>query len=208
MVDFCVRYCENLEYLIEHGNHILELAKNHDTFEPSVSAVLQEIFVYLKPLEARNIFAYDDIGSLVEVISPSLEYTTTLPGAKAPYVALLFYAADVLQVLIRVLEQIYTYYEQPDLHAPVLRTLQELHCCQIILPTIQIMREMLSFAIQCLDAIDHLIRTYNLLHYFPKGSQAANEVESAKQEIIKTRWRIHNPINRMGNRYINHYGPK
>uniref|UniRef100_A0A1A9ZMY8 Mitochondrial inner membrane protein Mpv17 n=1 Tax=Glossina pallidipes TaxID=7398 RepID=A0A1A9ZMY8_GLOPL len=62
----------------------------------------------------------------------------------------------------------------------------------IILPNLQIMREMLSFAIQCLDAdfkdltaIDHLIRTYNLLHYFPKRSQASNELESAKQEIYK-----------------------
>uniref|UniRef100_A0A1B0GBW1 Virilizer N-terminal domain-containing protein n=1 Tax=Glossina morsitans morsitans TaxID=37546 RepID=A0A1B0GBW1_GLOMM len=221
MVDCCVRYCENLEYLIEHGNHILELAKNHDTFEPSVSAVLQEMYVYLKPLEARNIFAYDDIGSLVEVINRSLEYITTFPGdlimglrilkllaispntqvyksadtqeLKHRYVALQFYAADGLQVLIRVLEKIYTYYEQPGLHAPVLMTLQGLHCCQIILPTLQVMREMLSFAIQCRDAdfkdltaIDHLMRTYNLLHYFPKGSQAANEVESAKQEIIQT----------------------
>uniref|UniRef100_A0A1B0FBJ6 Uncharacterized protein n=1 Tax=Glossina morsitans morsitans TaxID=37546 RepID=A0A1B0FBJ6_GLOMM len=35
MVDCCVRYCENLEYLVELGNHILQLAKNHDTFEPS-----------------------------------------------------------------------------------------------------------------------------------------------------------------------------
>ncbi|KAL9875673.1 VIR_N domain-containing protein isoform 2-T2 [Glossina fuscipes fuscipes] len=221
MVDCCVRYCENLEYLIEHGNHILELAKNHDTFEPSVSAVLQEMFVYLKPLEARNIFAYNDIGSLVEVINRSLEYITTFPGdlimglrilrllaispntqvyksvdtqeLKHRYVALQFYAADGLQVLIRVLEKIYTYYEQPGLHAPVLMTLQGLHCCQIILPTLQIMREMLSFAIQCRDAdfkdltaIDHLMKTYNLLHYFPKGSQAAIEVESAKQEIIQT----------------------
>uniref|UniRef100_A0A1A9X3L6 Virilizer N-terminal domain-containing protein n=1 Tax=Glossina brevipalpis TaxID=37001 RepID=A0A1A9X3L6_9MUSC len=221
MLDCCVRYSENLDYLIEHGNHILELAKNHDTFEPSVSAVLQEMFVYLKPLETRNIFAYDDIASLVEVINRSLEYITTFPGdlimalrilrhlaigpniqvyksshtqeLKHRYVALQFYAADGLQMLMKVLEKIYTYYEQPGLHSPVLMTLQGLHCCQIILPTLQIMREMLSFAIQCRDAdykdltaIDHLMKIYNLLHYFPMGSQAANEVECAKQEIIQT----------------------
>uniref|UniRef100_A0A1A9ZP80 Uncharacterized protein n=1 Tax=Glossina pallidipes TaxID=7398 RepID=A0A1A9ZP80_GLOPL len=53
------------------------------------------------------------------------------------------------------------------------------------------MREMLSFAIQCrgadfkdLTAIDHLMRTYDLLHYFPKAT--ANELESANQEVIQT----------------------
>uniref|UniRef100_A0A1A9ZP79 Uncharacterized protein n=1 Tax=Glossina pallidipes TaxID=7398 RepID=A0A1A9ZP79_GLOPL len=109
-----------------------KLAKNHDAFEPFVSAVLQEMFIYLKPLETQNIFAYNDIGSLIEVINRSLEYVTTFPGdlimglrilkllaisrnkqvyksaetqaLKHPYVALQFYVAGGLQVLIRVLE--------------------------------------------------------------------------------------------------------
>lgn len=221
MVDCCVRYCENLDYLIEFGTRILELAKNHETFEPSVSAVLQEMFVYLKPLEALNIFAYDDITPLVEVITRSLEYITTFPGdlimglrilrhlsigpitkifksadteeLKHRYVALQFYAADGMQTLMHILEKLCAYFEQPGLHTPALMTIQGVHCCQIILPTLQIMREMLSFAIQCRDvefkdltAIDHLMRTYYLMHYFPASSPAAVEVEKAKFEVIQT----------------------
>ncbi|KAI8128820.1 Protein virilizer [Lucilia cuprina] len=221
MVDCCVRYCENLDYLIEFGKRILELAKNHETFEPSVSAVLQEMFVYLKPLETINIFAYDDITPLVEVITRSLEYITTFPGdlimglrilrhlaigpttkiyksadteeLKHRYVALQFYAADGMQTLVHILEKLCAYFEQPGLHTPALMTLQGIHCCQIILPTLQVMREMLSFAIQCRDvefkdltAIDHLMRTYYLMHFFPVTSPAAGEVAKAKYEIIQT----------------------
>lgn len=221
MIDCCVRYCENLDYLIEFGTRILELAKNHETFEPSVSAVLQEMFVYLKPLEAINIFAYDDITPLVEVITRSLEYITTFPGdlimglrilrhlsigpiskifksvdteeLKHRYVALQFYAADGMQTLIQILEKLCAYFEQPGLHKPALTTIQGVHCCQIVLPALQVMREMLSFAIQCRDvefkdltAIDHLMRTYYLMHYFPESSPAAVEVEKAKFEIIQT----------------------
>ncbi|XP_011291101.1 protein virilizer [Musca domestica] len=221
MVDCCVRYCENLDYLIEFGKRILELAKNHETFEPSVSAVLQELFVYLKPIEVTNIFSYDDITPLVEVITRSMEYVTTFPGdlimglrilrhlaigpfsrlyksadteeLKHRYVALQFYAADGIQTLLQILEKLCAYFEQPGLHTPSLMTIQGIHCCQIILPTLQILREMLSFAIQCRDAefkdltaIDHLMRTYYLMHYFPSNSPAAAEVEKSKHEIIQT----------------------
>ncbi|XP_073848870.1 VIR_N domain-containing protein [Musca autumnalis] len=221
MVDCCVRYCENLDYLIEFGKRILELAKNHETFEPSVSAVLQELFVYLKPIEVANIFSYDDITPLVEVITRSMEYVTTFPGdlimglrilrhlaigpvsrlyksadteeLKHRYVALQFYAADGIQTLLQILEKLCAYFEQPGLHTPSLMTIQGIHCCQIILPTLQILREMLSFAIQCRDAefkdltaIDHLMRTYYLMHYFPSNSPAAAEVEKSKYEIIQT----------------------
>ncbi|XP_037953026.1 protein virilizer [Teleopsis dalmanni] len=220
LVDCCVRYCENLDYLIEHGRNILDLAKNHETFEPSVSAVLQEMFVYLKPLEAINIFDYDDIAPLVEVITRSLEYITTFPGdlimglrifrhlaigpihkglksteteeLKHRFVALQFYAADGVQTLLQILEKLCNYFEQPGLHAPALMTIQSVHCCQIILPTLQILRQMLCYAIQCRDiefkdltAIDHLMKTYFLMHYMPAASPAKAEVESAKEEIIK-----------------------
>lgn len=221
MVDCCVRYSENLDYLIEFGKRILELAKNHETFEPSVSAVLQELFVHLKPLEVANIFSYDDITPLVEILSRSIEYVTTFPGdlimclrilrhlaigpasklyksadteeLKHRYVALQFYAADGMQTMMQILEKLCAYFEQPGLHTPSLMTIQGIYCCQIIMPTLQIMREMLSFAIQCRDvefkdltAIDHLMRTYYLMHYFPSNSPAAGEVIKAKHEIIQT----------------------
>ncbi|XP_075165051.1 VIR_N domain-containing protein [Haematobia irritans] len=221
MVDCVVRYAENLDYLVEFGKRILELAKNHETFEPSVSAVLQELFVHLKPLEAANIFSYDDINPLVDIIGRSVEYVTTFPGdlimglrilrylaigpltklyksadteeLKHRYVALQFYAADGIQTMLQILEKICAYFEQPGLHTPSMMTLQGTYCIQIMLPTLQILREMLSYAIQCRDvefkdltAIDHLMRSYYLLHYFPSTSTAATEVAKSKQEIIQT----------------------
>ncbi|XP_053961859.1 protein virilizer [Anastrepha ludens] len=220
MVDCCVRHCAQLDYLIEHGASILELAKNHETFEPSVSAVLQEMFVYLKPLEALNIFSYDNITPLVEVIARSLEYITTFPGdlimglrilrhlaigptckayrssnteeLKHRFVTLQFYSADGVQTIIQILEKLCSYFEQPGLHTPALITMQGLYCCQIILPALQVLRAMLSYAIQCRDvefkdltAIDHLMKAYFLLHYFPAASQASHEIALAKQEIIQ-----------------------
>ncbi|KAL7737044.1 hypothetical protein ACLKA6_005265 [Drosophila palustris] len=226
MVDTCVRYCEQLDYLIEHGAVILELAKNHETFEPSVSAVLQEMYVYMKPLEAINVFIYDDIMPLVEVIGRSLDYLTTFPGdlimalrilrflvttkstpppgikqskrlgteeLKHRFVALQLYAADGVQLLIQIMERLCTYFEQPGMHAPALMTIQGVHCCQIMLPTLQILRELLSYAILCRDgtfkdltAIDHLVKVYFLLYYYPTRCQAGAEVEQCKLEVVQT----------------------
>lgn len=224
MVDACVRYCEQLEYLIEHGAVILELAKNHETFEPSVSAVLQEMYVYMKPLEAINVLIYDDIMPLVEVIGRSLEYLTTFPGdlimalrilrylvtsktstpaghkpvryvgteeLKHRFVALQLYAADGVQLVIQIIERLCTYFDQPKTHAPALMTIQGVHCCQIMLPGLQILRELLTYAIQCrngsfkdLTAIDHLVKVYFLLYYYPTRCQAAAEVEQCKLEVV------------------------
>ncbi|XP_016946851.1 protein virilizer [Drosophila biarmipes] len=222
MVDACVRYCEQLDYLIEHGGVILELAKNHETFEPSVSAVLQEMYVYMKPLEAINVFVYDDIMPLVEVIGRSLDYLTTFPGdlimalrilrylaiskpvagQKAPpvteelkhrFVALQLYAADGVQLCIQIMERLCAYFEQPGAHAPALMTIQGVHCCQIMLPTLQILRELVSYAILCRDgtykdltAIDHLVKVYYLLYYYPTRCQAGPEVEQCKMEVVQT----------------------
>ncbi|XP_055921644.1 protein virilizer isoform X1 [Eupeodes corollae] len=219
MVDCCVRHCDNLDYLVEHGTTILELAKNHENFEPSVSAVLQEMYVYLKPLESVNIFAYDDITPLVEVITRSLEYITTFPGdlimglrilryqcigggktaasaetteLKHRFMALQFYSADGVMTLLHILEKLCQYFEQPGLHAPALMTIQGVHCCQIVLPTLQVLREMLTFGIQCRDvqykdltSIEHLMKTYFLMHYIPGTSQAFEESLKIKAEILK-----------------------
>ncbi|KAH8299515.1 hypothetical protein KR044_002164 [Drosophila immigrans] len=226
MVDACVRYCEQLDYLIEHGAVILELAKNHETFEPSVSAVLQEMYVYMKPLEAINVFIYDDIMPLVEVIGRSLDYLTTFPGdlimalrilrflvttkstpppgikqskrlgteeLKHRFVALQLYAADGVQLMIQIMERLCTYFEQPGMHSPALMTIQGVHCCQIMLPTLQILRELLSYAILCRDgtykdltAIDHLVKVYFLLYYYPTRCQAGAEVEQCKLEVVQS----------------------
>ncbi|KAH8376065.1 hypothetical protein KR009_004148, partial [Drosophila setifemur] len=222
MVDACVRHCEQLDYLIEHGGVILELAKNHETFEPSVSAVLQEMYVYMKPLEAINVFVYDDIMPLVEVIGRSLDYLTTFPGdlimalrilrylsirkpvdahkkppvteeLKHRFVSLQLYAADGVQLCIQILERLCTYFEQPGAHSPALMTIHGVYCSQIMLPTLQILRDLLSYAILCRDetfkdltAIDHLVKVYYLLYYYPARCQAAAEVEQCRMEVIHT----------------------
>lgn len=220
LLECVVRYCTNLDYLIEHGHVLLDLVKNHDIFEPSVSAVLQEMSVYLKPFETIPNFSYDNITPLCDIIKRSIEYITTFPGdlimslrilqhlgiknehvnsesetkeLKHRYVLLQFYSSDGVVTLLNILEKLNAYFEQPGLHSPTLMTMQAVHTCQIILPTIRILREMLTFVIQCRDtefkdltAIEHLMRTYCLMHYFPELSQAYDEAQKVKSEIIKT----------------------
>lgn len=240
-----ISYSEQVDYLIENGQQLLQLAKNDESFETIISLKLQKIFVYLKPLEVTNIFSYDDITGLVELLQRSLFYVTEFPGdlimslrilhyltidqmaketsitipflipcatsstntsiakfqqcsymkeLKHRYVTLQLYSADGIQILIEILEKICMHYEQPGLYSAELITMNDgYHCFQIILYTVQIIRQMLRFAIKCRDIdykdltpIDYLIRTYYLLHYCPQQSPASHLVEASKSEIIQT----------------------
>ncbi|XP_055371185.1 protein virilizer [Condylostylus longicornis] len=219
LLDVFVRNCANLDYLIDHGQILLDFVKNHDVFEPSVSAVLQEMAVYLKPLELIDNFSYGgDINALSDLIKRSIEYITTFPGdlimvlrilkhltlgnvrdsfgetkeLKLKYVLLQFYSADGVVTFLNILEKLNNYFEQPGLHGPTLMTIQGVHTCQVLLPVVQILREMLTFVIECRDtsfkdvtAIEHLMKTYFLMHYFPERSQAYDDAQKIRAEIIK-----------------------
>lgn len=179
LVDCVIRNCSNLEFLQQNGAILFDLVKNHEIFEPSVSAMLQEMAVYLKPLEIPNVFSYNDITPLCDLIKRSIEFITTFPGdlimglriikslgiskfdeeengeksehleLKYKFVILQFYSADGVSTIISILDKITNYFEQPAIHAPSLASSQGVLTTHILLPAMQILRKMLTYVIQC-----------------------------------------------------------
>lgn len=173
LIDLTVRHCDQLEYLHEHGTAIINLCKSAVTFESSISIILQDMAIYLKPLEISNAFAYDDINPLCEILKQSIEFVTTFPGdiittlrlikylsiepfdeqhsghteLKYKFVVLQLYSADGITILSAILEKLTTHFEQPGVHTGLLATQQGVHVCQIVAPAIQVLQKMLTFVI-------------------------------------------------------------
>ncbi|XP_062537361.1 protein virilizer [Armigeres subalbatus] len=176
LVDCAVRHCPKVGYLVRHGETLLNLVKQHEQFESSVSAMLQEMAVYLKPLEINELFANEDINPLVELMKRSVEFITTFPGdlvmalrllryfgipefdgqgqpshieLKYKYTILQFYSADGKTLLISILEKLNTYFDQPAIHASSLVSMQGVLLTQILTPLIQVLRKVMTYLIEC-----------------------------------------------------------
>lgn len=244
LIDLTIRYAKtNLEYLRQHGSVLLNLTKSHDQFDdPNISQMLQETAVFLKPIQIQNVFSYDNIAPLCDVIKRSLEFITTFPGdlimalriirhlslpdtstfndgtdfadtfgdagatnkfklpkeqhqveLKYKFVILQFYSADGISTCIQILEKLTTFFAQPSVHVAALGSTQGQMLTQILLPTIEILRKMLTYVIDCrntefkdLTAIEPLLKTYTLVSYVPAQSMAADDAQSIQTEIVKT----------------------
>ncbi|XP_052867952.1 protein virilizer [Anopheles cruzii] len=177
MIDLAVRNADGAGYLAHHGHALLSLVKQHDQFEGSVGAALQELAIYLKPLELHDLFSYVDIGPLVELMKRSVEYVTAFPGDlitalrlvqflaipqydlyeqpyghaefKYKYTLLQFYSADGQALLLSVLEKLNLYFDQPAIHASSLASTQGVLLTQILCPTVHILRKLVSYLIEC-----------------------------------------------------------
>ncbi|XP_068618260.1 protein virilizer [Battus philenor] len=75
-----VRFSANVPFLKRYGQRLMNVSKEHEKFEPSVSSVLQEVIPYLKPAEKMNLFTGDDMAECVEVLKASSEHSPDLPG--------------------------------------------------------------------------------------------------------------------------------
>lgn len=180
LLDAVIRHGVSVSYLEQHGDKILDLVKNHDQFESSVSAMFQELAVHLKPLEVSNIFNYNNIGGLIDTIRRSVEYITTFPGdlitslrilkflailplpfdemtkldytdLKFDYVLLQFYSLDGTSLLTDILQKLTNYFDQPAIHSATFVSNQGQQVMYIILPIVQILRRILSLLIQARD---------------------------------------------------------
>lgn len=81
LIDLTVRYADtNLQYIRQHGQILLSLVKSYDQFEAPISQTLQELTMYLKPLENPNIFSYENIFALCEIVKRNMEFINTFPG--------------------------------------------------------------------------------------------------------------------------------
>ncbi|XP_059058028.1 protein virilizer [Achroia grisella] len=75
-----VRFSANVPFLKKYGQRLINVSKEHDRFEPSVSSVLQEVIPYLKPVEKQSLLSGDDMAECVEILKASLEHSPDLPG--------------------------------------------------------------------------------------------------------------------------------
>ncbi|CAK1544809.1 unnamed protein product [Leptosia nina] len=75
-----IRYSANVPFLKKYGQRLMNVSKENDRFEPSVSSVLQEALPYLKPLEKPGVLAGEDLAECVEILKSSLEHSSDLPG--------------------------------------------------------------------------------------------------------------------------------
>lgn len=82
VLDVVMRHGNNMQCLQESaGKRILSLVKSYDSFDSNVSAMLQELAIYLKPLESpKSVFSYEDASPLVELMKRSFEFFATFPG--------------------------------------------------------------------------------------------------------------------------------
>lgn len=244
IIDLTVRYGNsNLEYLRQHGQVLLNLMKSHDQFDdPNISTILQETAVFLKPLQVQNVFSYDNIVPLCELIKRNLEFITTFPGdlimalriirylaipdtatfnsgsdfadtfgdcsatnkfkltqehhqveLKFKFVILQFYSNDGILTCIQILDKLTTYFAQPAVHTSTLTSIQGQSLTQILLPTVEILRKMLTYVIDCrnteykdLTVIEPLLRTFTLVSNIPSQAIAASDANQIQSEIIKT----------------------
>ncbi|XP_004924183.1 protein virilizer isoform X1 [Bombyx mori] len=75
-----VRFSANVTFLKKYGQRLINVSKDHDRFEPSVSSVLQEVIPYLKPVENMSLLNGDDLAECVEILKANSEHSADLPG--------------------------------------------------------------------------------------------------------------------------------
>ncbi|KAJ2943498.1 hypothetical protein O0L34_g16605 [Tuta absoluta] len=75
-----VRYSANVPFLKKYGQRLINVSKEHDRFEPSVSSVLQEVIPYLKPVEKATLLTGEEMTECVEILKATLEHSPDLPG--------------------------------------------------------------------------------------------------------------------------------
>lgn len=75
-----VRFSANVPFLKKYGQRLINVSREHDRFEPSVSSVLQEVIPYLKPVESPTVLSGEDMTECVEILKASSEHAPDLPG--------------------------------------------------------------------------------------------------------------------------------
>lgn len=75
-----IRFSAHVPFLKKYGQRLINVSREHDRFEPSVSSVLQEVIPYLKPIEKATVLTGEDMAELIEIIKVSSEHAPDLPG--------------------------------------------------------------------------------------------------------------------------------
>lgn len=112
---------------------------------------------------------------------------------KYKHVILQLFSLDGTSVITKLLQKICEYYEQPSIHSSIIVSSQGWILVNSIKPSILLLKQMLSYVIQCqntnfrdLTAIPILLQTYNLLNNFPSSSPTYMQAQEIKASIIDT----------------------
>lgn len=229
LIDIVVKNVSDVSYLKKYGKKILELTRQHEYYETSVASKLQEILVYVSPIDRGNIFNCDDISGLCEFLKKCVDTATAFPGdlitcvrvlkflaisekdgfqskpdhieLKYKHVTLQLYSGDGVSSLVQILEKICSHFAQPGLHTSNLVSNQGLLAAQIIYPSCQLLRKMLSYVIACRDnmfkdltAISTLLKVYNLMYNYPMNCPAWSMSRKILEEVVNTLLAYTQPI--------------
>lgn len=214
IVDFVVRHVDNLDYLKRFDSVLLNLVKHHDSFEPSVAAMLQELAVFLKPLEIEKVFDYENIAPFIELVKRSMEFLTTFPGdlimtlrflryqmmdknenveyqeLKHDYYAIQLYHADGAVTFLSILEKLTNHFDQPMIHSYLLGANQGNLLMQVVHPTVQILRKMLVQVIRSRNVNFKDVTAIETLMKTYTLMQGVHPRSSTYKEAKEVQWEI------------------
>ncbi|XP_019867996.2 protein virilizer isoform X2 [Aethina tumida] len=164
-------YLDNIEKLIENV-----------TFYPG------SLITSLRVIEYLGISKFTNKCPIISENNPN-----NYIELKYKHVILQLYSLDGTTILTKLLQKISEHYEQPSLFTAIFASGHGSQIINIVQPCIKLLKEMLSYVIQCqnmnfkdLTAIPILLQTYNLLNSFPATAAGYLAAQEVKTEIINT----------------------
>lgn len=229
LITSVVKFSDSGLFLKRFGPDILKAARN-------VNSKLHEVVPYLQVIDNLQLFSYDDISPLCDVVKKNIEMTASFPGElitalrvlkylavpsqatdsvldnnanyqysymelKYKYVVLELFSLDGVSHMTAILSRICDAYEQPALHGSTFLGVRGAIVTSIILPALELLRQMLTLVIQCrntdfrdLTSVNILLQTYTLLHAFPSNSLAYEAAQKGCREVIETLLAFTQPV--------------
>ncbi|KAF5276514.1 hypothetical protein FQA39_LY06583 [Lamprigera yunnana] len=136
----------------------------------------------------------EHLGISKHLQKPSLENPlSSYTELKYKHVIIQLFSIDGLSILTKILQKLCTFYEQPSMHVTTFVSVQSINILNVIKPTISLLKQMLTYIIQCrntnykdLTAVPVLLQTYNLLRTFPNNSPLSSLARKLCEKIIDT----------------------
>ncbi|XP_044750585.1 protein virilizer isoform X2 [Coccinella septempunctata] len=111
---------------------------------------------------------------------------------KYKHVILQLFSLDGVALITKILHKICDYYEQPSVHLANFMSQQGLSLVEIVYPCVILLKQMLTYAIQCrntnfkdLTAVPVLLQTYNLMNSYPMDSPHFVKCGKVKESIVE-----------------------
>ncbi|XP_045461756.1 protein virilizer [Harmonia axyridis] len=168
----------------------------YDNISPFVDIIVKEIDNIIEKPEQV-------ITSLRIIYSLGIsKYVTKTPVFENPFnnyielkykhVVLQLFSLDGVSLITKILQKICEYYEQPSVHFSSFMSQQGLSIVEIIYPCVVLLKQMLTYAIQCrntnykdLTVVPILLQTYNLMNSYPMDSPHFVKCTKVKENIVE-----------------------